>query len=212
MAAPKLGPRNCKYLANSFDFLVPRVISCSPFQAPTLVCCLLFEVSMLVPFWGQLWRTMVSRASSSLPTLASSRSKRQTLRLPMISLSASVVLPGLSGNRGVCAPEPTSKSSVLQLPDGKVCEVSHNPPQAWGVTANSLPYKRKTSVKGVDATCSVTSCSPEWLTVKHHLIANLNCGGPSYGPKMHIVFWTQFWGREVANFATTSGNLWALFW
>ena len=27
---------------------------------------------------------------------------------------------------------------------------------------------------------------------------------------MHTVFGPQFWGREVANFATTSGNLWAL--
>lgn len=178
MAAPKLGPRSCKYLAKTFDFLVPRVISCTPFQAPTLVCCLLLEVLLSVHFWGQLWRMMVSRASSSLPTLASSRSKRQTLRLPMISLSASVVLPGCRGIEE-CAPEPTSKSSVLQLPDGKACQVSHNPLQAWGVTANSSPYKRKTSVKGVDATCSVTSCSPEWLTVKHHLIANMNCGGPS---------------------------------
>ena len=118
---PQNWSQKLQIFGQKFDFLVPRVISCSPFQAPTLVCCLLFEVSMLVPLWGQLWRTMVSRASSSLPTLASSRSKRQALRLPMIFLSASVVLPGLSGNRGVCAPEPTSKSSVLQLPDGKVC-------------------------------------------------------------------------------------------
>ena len=27
---------------------------------------------------------------------------------------------------------------------------------------------------------------------------------------MHTVFGPQFWGREVTNFATTSGNLWAL--
>lgn len=27
---------------------------------------------------------------------------------------------------------------------------------------------------------------------------------------MHTVFGPQFWVREVANFATTSGNLWAL--
>ena len=65
-------------------------------------CVLLaFEVSIFGPFWGQLWRMMVSRAFSSLPALTRSIPKRQTLRLPMISLSASVLLPGLSGNRGV---------------------------------------------------------------------------------------------------------------
>ena len=95
-------------------FLVP------PFQATTLMCCLLLRSRCWSIFWGQLWRTMVSRASISSPTLASSRSKRQTLRLPMIYCQLQSCSQDCRGIKE-CGPEPSSWCSVLQLPDGKAC-------------------------------------------------------------------------------------------
>jgi hypothetical protein len=52
LAAPKLEPRDRKYLAQTFDFLVPRIISCTPLSGNHPDVLLAFEVSMLVHFLG----------------------------------------------------------------------------------------------------------------------------------------------------------------